>query len=76
MACAYLLFGYGLRAIPASTATTLALAQPVVATLLAIYVLNEESTAWSWLGLGLIMAGIRLVALTEKTEEFPLVSGA
>jgi DME family drug/metabolite transporter len=76
MACAYLLFGYGLRAIPASTATTLALAQPVVATLLAISVLNEQLTAWSWLGLGLIMAGIGLVALTERAEDFPLVGGA
>ncbi|MFA4841938.1 MAG: EamA family transporter, partial [Agrococcus sp.] len=33
MALAYLLFGYALRALPSSSATTLALAEPVVATL-------------------------------------------
>ena len=68
MACAYLLFGYGLRALPASTATTLALAEPVVATLLAVSVLDERLTALSWLGLGLIIAGIVLVAMTEKRQ--------
>jgi DME family drug/metabolite transporter len=68
MACAYLLFGYGLRALPASTATTLALAEPVVATLLAVSVLDERLTGLSWLGLGLIIAGIVLVALTESRQ--------
>jgi drug/metabolite transporter, DME family len=68
MACAYLLFGYGLRRLPASTATTLALAEPVVATLLAISVLGEQMAPKSWLGLGLIIGGIALVALTEREQ--------
>lgn len=66
MAFAYSLFGYGLRAIPASTATALALAQPVVATVLAVTVLGEQLSAASWLGLGLIVAGIALLAVTER----------
>ncbi len=66
MAAAYLLFGYGLRALAASTATTLALAEPLVATLLAVVVVGEVLTVGSWVGLGLILVGIVVVAVTER----------
>lgn len=66
MAAAYLLFGYGLRRLSASTATTLALAEPVVATVLATTVLGERLTALSWVGLALILAGVVLVSLTPS----------
>jgi DME family drug/metabolite transporter len=69
MAAAYLMFGYGLRGLPASTATTLALAEPVVATVLATVVLGEYLPPSAWVGLGLIMAGIGLVAVTERRQE-------
>ncbi|MEG3765991.1 DMT family transporter [Alteromonas sp. 14N.309.X.WAT.G.H12] len=50
----YLLFGYGLRKIDASTATLITLLEPVVATLLAVYLLTERFTLTGWIGIGLI----------------------
>ncbi|MEV7529160.1 DMT family transporter [Agrococcus sediminis] len=63
MALAYLLFGYALRALPSSSATTLALAEPVVATLLAVLVVGERPTPVGWAGLVLVGAGIALLAV-------------
>lgn len=65
MALAYLLFGHGLRHLPASTATTLALAEPVVATILATTVLHEHLALIGWVGLLLVGAGIVLLAVAE-----------
>lgn len=65
MALAYLLFGHGLRHLPASTATTLALAEPVVATILATTVLHEHLAVIGWVGLLLVGAGIVLLAVAE-----------
>ena len=67
MAVAYLLFGYGLRGLSASTATTLALAEPVVATTLAVLVLHERLTGSGWVGMALIVAGLLLVARDGKS---------
>jgi DME family drug/metabolite transporter len=63
MAISYLLFGYGLRALSASMATTLALAEPVVATLLAVLVVGEQLTPLAWAGLLLVGLGISITAL-------------
>jgi DME family drug/metabolite transporter len=67
MAISYLLFGYGLRALSASVATTLALAEPVVATLLAVLVVGEHLTALAWAGLLLVGLGISITALRRRT---------
>lgn len=69
MAFAYLAFGYGLRRLRASTATTLALSEPVVATLLALAVLGERLGVVSWVGMVLIVTGIVLVAVVERRQE-------
>lgn len=69
MAVAYLLFGYGLRVLPASTATTLALAEPVVATGLAVVVIGERLTWPGWLGISLIVCGLLLVAAAERVAD-------
>lgn len=69
MAFAYLAFGYGLRRLRASTATTLALSEPVVATLLALLVLGERLGVVSWAGIGLIVVGLVLVAVVEQRQE-------
>lgn len=66
MALAYLAFGYGLRRLRASTATTLALAEPLVATALAVVVLGERLGVVSWSGIVLILVGLSLVAMTER----------
>lgn len=55
---AYRFFGRGLRSTPAQVATTLTLAEPAVATLLAVAVLGERLPALSWCGLGVLAAGL------------------
>jgi DME family drug/metabolite transporter len=58
---AYVLFGRGLRGLVPSTAVTLVLAEPVTAALLAALVLDEPLGAAGWLGVGLVVAGLRTV---------------
>lgn len=58
----YLAFGYGLARIPASTATTISLIEPVVAAILAILIVGERLTPVGWTGVALIV--LCLVALT------------
>jgi drug/metabolite transporter, DME family len=50
----YLLFGRALAHVPASTATTLSLLEPAVATVLAVTVVGERLPAVGWAGLTLI----------------------
>ena len=64
----YLLFGWALARVPASTATTLSLLEPAVATLLAVIVVGESLPAAGWAGLALI-AGC-LVVLTAPRARF------
>lgn len=72
MALAYLLFGYALRALPSSSATTLALAEPVVATLLAVLVVGERPTAIGWAGLVVVAVGIALLTAPKNLDVRPL----
>ena len=70
MFVAYLLFGYGLRSIRSSSATTLTLLEPVVATLLAVAVVGERPGPVAWTGLALILIGITvLVAARRRPAE-------
>lgn len=57
----YLLFGYGLTKIGPSTATTVTLVEPAVATVLAVIIVGETLTAIGWIGLGLF--GVVLLIL-------------
>lgn len=63
MALSYLLFGYALRALPSTSATTIALAEPVVATLLAVAIVGERPSAVGWLGLVVVAVGITVLAV-------------
>ncbi len=60
-AVAYLLYGRGLRTVPAPAAVTLGLAEPVVAALLALVVLGERLSATAIAGL--ILVGFALAVL-------------
>lgn len=60
----YLLFGIGLATIRPSTATTITLSEPAVATLLAVAVVGEQLSASGWVGLGIV--GMALVVLVLK----------
>ena len=66
MFVAYLLFGYGLRTIRSSSATTLTLLEPVVATLLAVAVVGERPGPVAWAGLALILIGITVLVAARR----------
>ena len=57
---AYVLFGRGLRHLPAGPVTTLVLAEPVVATLLGVVVLGEALAPLGWVGAAFVLAGLAL----------------
>ncbi len=57
----YLLFGVGLASVRPSTATTITLLEPAVATVLAVLVVGERLGPSGWVGLALL--GIALVLL-------------
>jgi DME family drug/metabolite transporter len=62
----YVLFGRGLAAVPASTATTLSLLEPAVAAGIAVLVLHERLSPLGWAGMGVLLAG--LVVLTAPAR--------
>lgn len=62
----YVLFGYGLTRLSPSTATTVTLAEPAVAALLAVAVVGERLAPVGWAGLGLI--ALVLVILTTTAD--------
>jgi DME family drug/metabolite transporter len=70
MFVAYVLFGLGLTHLRSTTATTITLLEPVVATILAILVVGERLEPLGWVGLLLILIGITvLVAARHNTKE-------
>jgi DME family drug/metabolite transporter len=61
----YLLFSSGLRYISGATGVTLALAEPLIAFLLAIVVVGERPGLMAFGGLALVLAGLALVIAAE-----------
>ncbi|MFI0734493.1 DMT family transporter [Streptomyces sp. NPDC021225] len=61
----YVLFGWGLAHVPASTATTLSLLEPAVAAVLAVLVVGERLPALGWVGVALVVGC--LAVLTQPT---------
>ncbi|MCW3843782.1 DMT family transporter [Micromonospora yasonensis] len=60
---AYRLFGHGLRRTPASVATSLTLAEPAVAAVLGVAVLDERLPAASWSGMIVLALGLLLLTM-------------
>lgn len=69
MFAGYLLFGYGLTRVPASTATTITLLEPAVAALLAVAVVGERLNALGWIGL--VGLGCSLLVLVSPLRRRP-----
>lgn len=70
----YILFGRGLATVSASTATTLSLAEPAAAALIAVIVLHEHLTTPAWLGLALLFASLVITTgppLNQATSTSP-----
>jgi len=63
MLAGYLLFGWGLARVPASTATTLTLLEPAVAAVLAVLVVGERLPAAGWAGVGLVVACLAVLTV-------------
>ena len=71
---AYLLVGRGFRTVTAPVAVTLGLAEPLVAALLGLLVLNERLTATATVGLilvGLALAALAVPARSAGAEPVP-----
>lgn len=66
MLLAYLLFGWGLRALRSSTVTVITLLEPLVATLLAVLVVGERLQPIGWAGLLLILLGVAVVSTARR----------
>lgn len=67
---AYVLYGWGLRSVEAATATTLTLAEPVTAAILAVVVLDERLRWFGWVGAGLVALGLALVGGGARAKPF------
>lgn len=68
MFVAYLLFGIGMRTLRSSTATTITLLEPVVATLLAVFVVGERLDPLGWAGLLAILAAVTVLATARQPQ--------
>lgn len=78
-AFAYVLFVRGLRWIPAATAGTLSLAEPLVAVALAVFLLGERLALTSIVGGALLLSGIAfasLPSLRRRSAQAELVAEA
>ena len=76
-AAAYLLFNKGLISVPSSTAVSLALAEPLTAAVLGVFLVGETLSPLSWFGVGLLFCGIVLLTASPKrtaTTKRPLHS--
>lgn len=61
------LYASGLRTVSASAATLLSLLEPVVAAVLAVLVVGEHLGVTGWVGIGLVVAGLGVLALPGRT---------
>ena len=68
---AYVLFGRGLAVLPAGPVTTLVLAEPVVATVLGVTVLDERLSTAGALGALLVLAGLALQGVAAVRRRSP-----
>ncbi|SEQ53106.1 EamA family transporter [Piscibacillus halophilus] len=66
---AYLLFARGLKGVTASTAVTLALAEPLTASLLGIGLLGEAINWLSGIGLALLIIGLLILSNKERIKK-------
>lgn len=69
---AYLLFAKGLVQLPASTAVTLSLAEPLTAALLGAFLVGETLTLTSWTGIGLLFFAIVILSWAPQKNRNPI----
>ncbi len=59
----YTFYAYGLKRVHSSTASTLVLAEPATATLLAVVVLGNSLSLNSWMGIAIVIVGLMYLAI-------------
>ncbi|WBM81303.1 EamA family transporter [Cryobacterium breve] len=67
-ALAYTLFARGLRGLSASQVSTLTLVEPVTATALGVFVLHEDFTPATVVGVVLLVAGLGILTMTRRAS--------
>jgi drug/metabolite transporter, DME family len=65
-AAAYFLFSKGLQQVPASAAVSLSLAEPFTAAVLGVVLVGEELSLFAWVGIGMLLSGIVLIAFAPR----------
>lgn len=65
----YLLFGYGLKTVPASRAVTLTLFEPFMAAVFAMLIVGEQLDGLGWLGMGFIFVCLAILFKEEQQPE-------
>lgn len=68
-AAAYFLFSKGLKRVPASSAVSLSLAEPFTAAVLGVVLVGEQLSLFAWVGIGMLLGGIVLIALAPRKIE-------
>lgn len=62
----YLLYMRALRLVPVNTAVTLALAEPMTASLLGVLLLGERLPPLGWVGVGLVFVGLLVLTVARS----------
>jgi DME family drug/metabolite transporter len=70
-ALAYFVFTYGLSGIKLHKAVTLTLAEPVTAALLGVFLLKENLSILSGVGMGLVFAGLVILSISRPKRRYP-----
>lgn len=70
MFAGYVLFGWGLARVSASTATTISLAETLVAAVLAVLVVGEQLPALAWAGAALITGSLFVLTLPAPAKRY------
>ena len=65
----YYLYGYGLRTLATSSAVMLNLAEPVMATICGVVVLDEHLPALGWLGAAIVVAGLAVGGTAHNSQQ-------
>lgn len=73
-AFAYSLFARGLKLVSVATAATLTLGEPLTAGLLAIFLLGEQLTIGTFVGILLLFSGLVLVTYGQNRSHHPLLA--
>lgn len=70
MFAGYVLFGWGLARVRASTATTVSLAETVVAAILAVVIVGERLPVLGWAGAALVAGSLFVLALSAPMNRY------